>query len=429
MTTISDVTTPPSSGFNHIDAVLDSGPGWNWLLPARNTLYYTFTLPTRIGSEADMLTGEETAFNAAQRSAAQVVLAKLTQITGINFVATADDSAADLHFACADITARTTSGYCSWSWRDSYSGETITHYSADAYIFLDNVEYQGQTNSPTVANGGIELLLHELGHAMGLKHPFEGDVQLPAAENSTLYTRMSYTHLGGPYGDYGPDDIAALMWLYGGDGLRGALGQGSPGVYLVGTFGADRLHGGQGADRIDGGDGIDTVVFELAQASYRVASAGGATTIQSLASGASDTLMHVERVAFADRGLAFDLSGHAGTTAKFIAAVFGPEAVHNESYVGIGLDLLDGGMSEAALMQLALEARLGPGFSVADEVNVLYRNLVGQAPSPGDLQYWTNTVTSGQFSTVSLGLLAADHDLNLQHVDLVGLAQTGLGFI
>ncbi|MCI3131616.1 matrixin family metalloprotease [Phenylobacterium aquaticum] len=36
-------------------------------------------------------------------------------------------------------------------------------------------------------------LLHEIGHALGLKHPFEGDVTLPADYDTTRYTVMSYT--------------------------------------------------------------------------------------------------------------------------------------------------------------------------------------------------------------------------------------------
>ncbi|MFI0846809.1 M10 family metallopeptidase [Mesorhizobium sp. IMUNJ 23232] len=39
----------------------------------------------------------------------------------------------------------------------------------------------------------FELLLHEAGHALGLKHPFEAPT-LPAGYDSTTYTVMSYTH-------------------------------------------------------------------------------------------------------------------------------------------------------------------------------------------------------------------------------------------
>ena len=43
MTTVSQVTTQPESGLHHIDALLDGGPGWNWLAPTRNVIYYSFS--------------------------------------------------------------------------------------------------------------------------------------------------------------------------------------------------------------------------------------------------------------------------------------------------------------------------------------------------------------------------------------------------
>ncbi len=142
----------------------------------------------------------------------------------------------------------------------------------------------------------------------------------------------------------------------------------------------------------------------------------------------TDTLEQIERLQFADRSLAFDLDGHAGITAKFLAAVFGQESLGNTRYVGIGLDLLDGGMSQGSLMQLALDSRLGQGFSAEAEVVLLYQNLIGRGPTALELQFWTGALAEGLYTMVSLGLMAAQHDLNLIHVDLVGLAHSGLEF-
>lgn len=435
MTTVSDITTPPASGLAHVDALLDVGPGWNWLTPTRDTLYYTFSLAPDSPSK---ISGAPSAFNAAQRSAAISALAVLSEITGIMFIATGEDSVADIHFATGDIIDASIAGFCQTSWRYSQLDGMITNYSADAHVYLDNANFATINNSPTVANGGVEILLHELGHAMGLKHPFQGDVKLPAAQENTAYTLMSYTHIGGPYATYSPFDIAALRWLYGGDGLGGALGQGTTGRYLVGTDGNDSLVGGDGGDvfegldgndTIKGGLGIDRAIFAAPRANYAVDRLGDTITVQALVGkGGFDTLTLVERLQFGDQSLAFDLDGNAGITAKLLAAVFSKESLANAQLVGIGLKLLDTGTTPSDLMQLALAARLGPGFSPSAEVTVLYENLTGQAPSQSDLQFWTDALAAGKYTPTSLALMATEHELNLQHVNLIGLAQSGIEF-
>lgn len=61
---------------------------------------------------------------------------------------------------------------------------------------------------------GFEVLLHEIGHAMGLKHPFEAPV-LPNGEDIQDNTLMSYTSNGKSDTDLQLFDIAALQYLYG----------------------------------------------------------------------------------------------------------------------------------------------------------------------------------------------------------------------
>jgi len=305
MTTINDLQ-PPSSGLQHIDALLDTGPGWNWLAPARTTLYYTFSL-TDIGAEdRTLIGGALSAFNAAQQAATVSLLNYVASITGITFTATADGTAADLHFAAGNITDPAYTGYCSWNWSYHSSGTTVTSYTADAYIYLDNVEFSGITANPTLPGGGWEILLHEIGHALGLKHPFEGSVHLPAGEDNTAYTLMSYTHSGGPYGTYSAYDIAALMWLYGGDGLGGALGQGGA-LYLVGTSRGETLNGGTGNDVLEGGGGNDVLAGGAGTDTARFSGTRSQYTLTAQAGGwlvtgpdGTDTLSGIEFARFSD---------------------------------------------------------------------------------------------------------------------------------
>lgn len=316
MATVTEVTTRPESDLNHIDALLDTGPGWNWLAPARTTLFYTFSLSANNPNGASVISGGTSAFNATQEAAVVSALALLTQITGITFSEVADGAQADVHFASANITDANSVGLCSWRNSYSFSGNTVVSYSADAWIYLDNANFAANTVSPTVGSQGFETLLHELGHAMGLKHPFTDGTTLPPAQDNTANTLMSYTDVGGPYSNYNPYDIAALRFLYGNDGLGGTLGHSSAGRYLTGTGSADTLIGGSGNDRLEGGlgndalqggAGSDTAHFSANRAGYTITTANGITTV--VGPDGTDTAVGIEVLQFLDQAVMLGSSG------------------------------------------------------------------------------------------------------------------------
>ena len=91
--------------------------------------------------------------------------------------------------------------------------------------------------------------------------------------------------------------------------------------------------------------------------------------------------------------------------------------------------MIDNEIEYEPLMKLALDEKLGGGFTNADEVNLLYKNLVGVEPLKADLDFWVNEIVSGQYTQTSLAIFAADHDINLTNIDLVGLAETGIEYI
>jgi hypothetical protein len=308
MATVSDITTTPLSGYNWIDALLDSGPDWNYLTPAGNTLQYTFSVTT--GNEAGK-TGQE-AFTLAQQNWLRYALNELSSITGVKFAETTDGNAAQIHFANINIADSAVTGLCSWSSNYGYNQQTneLTSYSADAYVYLDNSEWYAQNRDLTPGGYGYETLLHELGHAMGLKHSFlepsdpAGTIVLPSGQDNTANTLMSYTHAGGPYQHYSPYDVAALNWLYGGDGLRGALGINSTtgAHYITGTNNADTLVATASNDTLDGGAGTDTAVFHGARSGYSITQMGDGSLVVADGRGVdgTDTLKNIEILQFSD---------------------------------------------------------------------------------------------------------------------------------
>jgi hypothetical protein len=90
---------------------------------------------------------------------------------------------------------------------------------------------------------------------------------------------------------------------------------------------------------------------------------------------------------------------------------------------------VDGGLSYGSLMELALSIKLGANANYNNIVNLLYINVVGNAPSLGDLNYYVKLLQQGIYTQSSLGMLAADSAINAGNIDLIGLAATGLEFV
>jgi uncharacterized delta-60 repeat protein len=215
-------------------------------------------------------------------------------------------------------------------------------------------------------------------------------------------------------------DISGSM---GNDRLVGS----SSGETIQALEGRDRLEGRGGSDHLIGGSDIDTAVYLGASSQYRITERGTKITALSTGEG-TDTLTEVERVEFSDVTLAFDIDGHAGTVARYLGAIFGGSSVNNKAYVGIGLNLLDDGATDAQLMQLALVSKLGPAFTPAAEIDLLYRNLVGRSADAAEIAHWTAELDRGAFNEVSLAQMAAQLDQNALNIGLAGLIEVGLPY-
>ncbi len=215
--------------------------------------------------------------------------------------------------------------------------------------------------------------------------------------------------------------------LYGNE-FANVIDGGSGNDLIEGWDGDDTLIGGQGDDQLIGGAGIDTAQFSSFRGNYKTSLSDKIFSVKDnrgVGDGV-DSLNRVERIKFTDTWVAIDLDGNAGITARILGAVVGKQSLTNKEYVGIGLDLLDKGMSYSALAALALEA---VGLNSNDKiVTALWTNVIGLAPTAAEKAPFINMLENG-FSRGEIAKLAAETQENAANIGLVGLAQTGIEYL
>jgi serralysin len=406
--TLSDIHNTPLSGAIHIDALLDRD-GLNWAyatnLPA-NTIRYSFSLDGYVlPQSSNVAAGTGLPFSTVQQNATRGALAYLSNVTGIQFVET-NAADADVHFANASITTNRVVG--SFNWRSTYwedNAGAIDRYQLEGVVYLDNDEYAGYNATLNPGSPGYETLLHELGHMVGLKHPFEGDIRLPDNLDNTFNTLMSYEGTGQAYSTYRDFDLAALAWLYGGDGLGGTLGAYSQGRYLAGTSGADSLTGSTGNDvllgaggndTLDGGAGLDHAAYGGTRAGFTVSRAEQGFTVSG--SAGNDLLRNIERIQFDDINVALDIGGTAGAAYRLYQAALNRQP----ELLGLGwwIDRIDRGLTLRDAAAGFMESpefveRYGSQLDDSGFVTLLYRNVLHREPEEAGYVHWMNLLAGG----------------------------------
>ena len=220
MTGIGKTATSVSpTGTPLIDGVL-SGSAWTGAV--------TYAFPARSGAYGygPENTDSFAAVSAAQRSAARFAM-------DINDGKGANDGFSIEGFTAVDITAGTST---SANIRLAQSATPPTAYAfyPGTYDSAGDIwfgtAYAGGINDyrkPVAGNYAWQTMLHEIGHAFGLKHGHESP-SLPANNDSLEYSVMTYrSYIGGTasvtYENYGAPqtymmaDIAALQHMYGAD--------------------------------------------------------------------------------------------------------------------------------------------------------------------------------------------------------------------
>ncbi len=217
----------PVSGNNTIDALL---VGRQWGIQPGASTDLTYSIPEgKAYWVANYLGGEPSswsALNASQSNSFRSALAAWSEVANIQFTEVADvQTYGEIRIAFSQVVTNTP-GVAAWAYVPGSETE-----AGDIWLDINS----GGTYLP--GSFGYQTYLHEIGHALGLAHPFDANTDngavLTGAENTTQYTVMAekdHTGVGdtfirsnnGGYSFYPVQatvpmlyDIQAIQYLYG----------------------------------------------------------------------------------------------------------------------------------------------------------------------------------------------------------------------
>ncbi|MFN4011288.1 MAG: DUF4214 domain-containing protein [Pannonibacter sp.] len=166
------------------------------------------------------------------------------------------------------------------------------------------------------------------------------------------------------------------------------------------TAGNDTFTATAGNDVFDGLAGLDTVIIAASRATATITKSGAVLSVTGTGLG-TDSFTNIERLAFSNGTLAFDLDGNAGQTYRLYQAAFArtPDTAglgHNTRLVDNGLTIKD--MSAAFIGSAEFIARYGQNTTDTTFITALYQNVLGRGPDSAGLAGWQQRLADGTWS-------------------------------
>jgi len=360
--------------------------------------------------------GEQTQFEAA--------LSVWSDVANINFreITESGSSVGDIRAAHTDIVTETQSAqaWAYYPWIGSYVNNAAHEASGD--VWLDATDYSAEQGSYA-----FYVMVHELGHALGLSHPHDGDHTISTKEDSQQYTVMSYNQSDSSiFGDGSPEtpmlyDIAAIQHLY---GANTDFNDGDT-TYTFDTDGEVKtVWDGGGYDTFDLSNQQGAVVVSLEEGGFSsVGNADwGSHAIDNIAiafdvdieaavgSNFDDTLIGGSGDNVLEGGLGNDnLNGGSGSDtviindnyanasfsfSKFTSAVTVTSSDGVDSVDNVELIQFNDGLLDLSIVEDNAPMRLA-GLDDVGRIVSLYQAALNRTPDIGGMNYWVDAFTDG----------------------------------
>ena len=292
---------PLQAPYYAIDAVINPYDyKWNSMTPGVGaTVSYSFlaSVPNYYTSNADER-DNFVAMNGVQKQAARDAFLLFSEAANITFVEVAPGTGA-INLGTANLG----SGVGGWAYYPGAGTSGTADNSVRGDVWITN---QNGYGNPVKGTWEYATYIHEIGHAIGLKHPGNYDAggggtdgpYLPTPEDSNQFTIMSY-YSGPTFGSLEPItpqiyDVAAVQYLY---GARASTRSGND-TYTFSTSTQIRtIWDGGGTDTFDASNQLSAVSIDLRAGgfssiagTYNVAIAFNASIERAIGSSYNDTL-------------------------------------------------------------------------------------------------------------------------------------------